>query len=615
MATDDITIVVRAQDSFSGVLGNFGNIITGIKSALDLAGDAMRAFTGFAMEGLDAIASWERLTATMETLVAKELLATGAFEDMSAALAEAGPKAEELLNWIQQLAINSPFTTEGVANAFRLSLAYGFTADEAQRLTEAMINFAAGSGASETVMSQIALALGQIQAKGKLAGQEVLQLVNAGLPVTQILADAFNVTTAEIEQMRTDGLIPADEAIRAITEYLETNFAGAAERQAQSWAGLQGTFQDIKQMGLREFFGGLFETLQPLAIELSNFLQAEGMDRFREWGTSIGEMTQRIIDMTMAVPEMIANFREFVSLNFGEAIANFQEFGDMFIQDIIPILQEHFPIIAGLFQDFADNVLPDLIGVLNALSEWFIEHEDLIVATVEGMIRIFEGLIQVINILWDVAGPIFVGLTGAILGVAEAAMTIFTVFDNLGSRIVGAFQSIPEGMFGVGVNMVASLTGGMTGGLTSVFAGIYNIVTGIIGYFKSLLGISSPSTVFMEIGRDIVQGLIMGWGTAIGSFLSVVQGFINTVLSLFEPILSIFGIDLNLGGSTGGTTGSMPGDTSHTPGGGGVLGSGVVNHFYGPVYFGTLEQLGYDCPSPHPLVAQSSQSLLMSTIG
>jgi hypothetical protein len=73
-------------------------------------------------------------------------------------------------------------------------------------------------------------------------------------------------------------------------------------------------------------------------------------------------------------------------------------------------------------------------------------------------------------------------------------------------------------------------------------------------------------------------------------------------------------LNINLGGSTGGTTGGMPGDTSHTPGGG-TLGSGVTNNFYGPVYFGTLEQLGYDCPSPHPLVAQSSQSLLTSTIG
>jgi tape measure domain-containing protein len=100
-------------------------------------------------------------------------------------------------------------------------------------------------------MSRIALALGQIEAKGKLSGQEILQLVNAGLPVVQILAEAFGKTTAEVTAMVSDGLVPANQAIEAITEYIENNFAGAAERQATTWAGLMGTFEDLKNMGLR----------------------------------------------------------------------------------------------------------------------------------------------------------------------------------------------------------------------------------------------------------------------------------------------------------------------------------------------------------------------------
>jgi len=56
---DEITIVVRAEDSFSSVLGSFGNIMTGIKSVIDLASSAFHTFTGFAMEGLNSIAFYE----------------------------------------------------------------------------------------------------------------------------------------------------------------------------------------------------------------------------------------------------------------------------------------------------------------------------------------------------------------------------------------------------------------------------------------------------------------------------------------------------------------------------------------------------------------------------
>lgn len=206
------------------------------------------------------------------------------------AMAQAGPKAKELVQWITKLAVLSPFKQEEVAGAFRMAMAYGFTSDEAKRLTTAMINFASGSGASGEVMDRIALALGQIKAKGKLAGQEVLQLVNAGLPVTDILARAFGKTTAEIEQMRSQGLIKADDAIKAIIETLEKDFAGAAEKQATSWAGLVSTLQDIKEVGLREFFTGTFKAIQPYVQKFVDaFTEGDLLDKIRAIGDALGE--------------------------------------------------------------------------------------------------------------------------------------------------------------------------------------------------------------------------------------------------------------------------------------------------------------------------------------
>lgn len=272
-------------DVFKGVLG--ASLVTG-------AVQGMKSLSG---EAVTAYAEYERLGMSLESLAAREALATGSATNMADALRQSAQPAQELIQWIQKLAIKSPFTQAGVADAFRMAMAYGFTADESQRLTQTMIDFAAGSGANEASMSRIALALGQIKSKGKLAGQEVLQLTEAGLPVTEILAKAFNVTTGELERMRSEGLIPADAAIEAIVQSLETDFAGAAERQSASFSGLISTMTDLKEVGLREFFTGTFTAIQPqLDAFVNKFQEPETIAKIRELGDAFGETVLNILD-------------------------------------------------------------------------------------------------------------------------------------------------------------------------------------------------------------------------------------------------------------------------------------------------------------------------------
>ena len=576
MAT--VSIDVIAKDSFSGILGNFGNIISGIESALNLAGRAFSAFTGFAMEGLEAIASYERLEMSLQSLVASQLLQSGAAEDMTEAMAAAAIKAEELVAWNEELAIKSPFTSEGVAQAFRMAMAYGFSADESKRLTEAMIDFAAGSGATEYAMQQIARALGQISATGKLTGGDMLQLVNAGLPVAEILADAFNVTTAEIMEMREKGLIPAKDAVEAITVYLETNFQGAAEAQANTWAGLQGTFADLKAMGLREFFGGLFETLQPLAVEIAEWLQGPGLERLSEWGAQLGEMTQGVVSLATSLPSVIERFREFFSSNFGDGLANFREFFSQFSQDIAPVVEEHFPRIASLFADLGRDVLPDVVAMFNYISEWFVANQDLIVGTVERLLIMFEQLLVILRAAWNILAPLLTGIIALGTTIGTALMSIFTQFDNVGSRIV---DGLIEGL--------------RTGALV-LAANIAVFVANLVNNFKALLGIASPSTVFFSIGKDVVQGLING----IASMFPTLTSVVNTLFNL------ITGGSGGTGGATGDATGLLGGSTGTTGGRdmgilttGGVLSGGTVTNnysFYGTVYMSGVGPEGtYDC--------------------
>lgn len=240
-------------------------------------------------EALSIYSDYERLTMSLETFAAQELIAAGGADSMSEALALSGERAQEVLGWIENLAVQSPFESKDISAAFRLAQAYGFTSDQAMRLTQATVDFAAGAGISGAMMDRITLALGQIQARGKVSAQELNQLSEAGINARSILANAFGVSTASIMEMIEKGLVPADLAVEAITRSLETDFGGAAKRQANTFSGLISSLSDLKSIGLREFFRGTFEEAQPYLQRFVEFVTNPAVkENLRAWGDNIG---------------------------------------------------------------------------------------------------------------------------------------------------------------------------------------------------------------------------------------------------------------------------------------------------------------------------------------
>lgn len=308
--------VIQDIDSSSKSMGeSFGaallknDIITTFVSGVVDMGKAI-ATTAF-----DSYTSNERLSQSFESLIAKEIKHEDSTKSMSQALAEAAPKAQALVEWNQQLAINSPFSEEGVAQAFKMAQSYGFVSEtaskadvDAKRLTQALIDFSAGSGKTEADMNGIALALGQIQARGSLAGQEVIQLAQRGINVDEILSDAFGKSKAEIVDLRENGLIPADQAILAIVQSLENDYGGAAQRSAESMAGLQNSLQDLYNVSSRLVLGPVFEAAQPYIAEFTRSLQdPETKKALEDLGKDLGYLVTQALPPTVEYIKQVAS--------------------------------------------------------------------------------------------------------------------------------------------------------------------------------------------------------------------------------------------------------------------------------------------------------------------
>jgi tape measure domain-containing protein len=284
------------EEIWTGALRQVGSL--GVQALQSAVG----AIEGFVQAGVESAGVNEQLTGSYQTMIATQLRNADSSLTQAQALSQSSGQAQELLKWTQQLAINSPFDAEGVAKSLQTAQAYGFTADEAKRLTQAGADFVAGSGRSVEAMNSIELALGQIQAKGKLSGQEVLQLVNAGLPVTQILADAFGKTTAEVQKLQEQGLIPAKDAIGAITGYMETNFAGAAQRMAGSIQGLGNSLGDLYKQSAADLLTPAIREVQPLIQQLVDTLQTpEARAEIAALGQTLGDVAETVIPAAVAI--------------------------------------------------------------------------------------------------------------------------------------------------------------------------------------------------------------------------------------------------------------------------------------------------------------------------
>jgi tape measure domain-containing protein len=493
-------------------------------------------------------------------------------------------------------------------------------------------------------MSRIALALGQIEAKGKLSGQEILQLVNAGLPVIQILAEAFGKTTAEVTAMVSDGLVPANQAIEAITEYIENNFAGAAERQATTWAGLMGTFEDLKNMGLREFFGGLFDVIQPLAVEFSTWLQGEGMEKLREWGTTLGEFTQTIVDKIPLAIESLENLKN--AFDSGGLVGAINEFFDMTNVDVLDTVK---------MQDLMSQGVPENIArqLSTTQQNIFLEGANKLVEAISNAIK---------SVDWEKVGSSLDTKIAEIINNTELKESGVAFGDKISDFLVGFFTSgnlfddtlttkalseaFTDFLSGAvdGINWGELFTGFMDG-LVDIFVGIVDFVVGtdswrqigqafrdgfkgafesdwslnfeewcqthIVDPIKKFFGIASPSTVFAQIGRDLIYGLIAGIGSVATFAMNAIKGIVATILEPFKWILDALGIDTSsLFGGSGGIGDHDPGRTTPGTPSTGASGTTVNQYFAGAtINVGSWDEIIYDCVYPNPFIGSTSGQL------
>ena len=161
-----------------------------------------------------------------------------------ATMLKSGEKATAFLQDLEDFAASTPFEFNELQDASRRMLAFGFSAESVLPMLTDIGDAVSGLGLGSAGVNRVTLALGQMQAKAKVSGQEMMQLTEAGIPAWRYLSEAMGLTTAEVMKLSERGLIPAEQAIQMILTGMREDFGGMMAKQAETAAGQLSNLKD-----------------------------------------------------------------------------------------------------------------------------------------------------------------------------------------------------------------------------------------------------------------------------------------------------------------------------------------------------------------------------------
>ncbi len=185
--------------------------------------------------------------------------------------------AQRMVRNIAAFAAKTPLELPDVSEYTKLLMNYGYASDTVLDKLRQLGDLAEGNVSK---LGSVTQAYGQMYAKGKVTGEELLQMTEAGVPLLSALAESMGKTAGEVQDMVSKGQVGIAELDAAIASLTTGTgrFAGAMEKQSTTMNGMLSTLQDnLAQMG-RDAGQGVFQETKEAIREVNELLEEARKD-------------------------------------------------------------------------------------------------------------------------------------------------------------------------------------------------------------------------------------------------------------------------------------------------------------------------------------------------
>jgi len=222
---------------------------------------------------------------------------------------EGGEKATE---WIKKFTKDTPLQIEQVTETFARLKAFGL--DPMDGTMQAIIDQSEKLGGGMQRVEGISLALGQAWAKQKLQGEEILQLVERGVPVWDLLEKATGRNAVELQKLSTAGKLGRD-VIKQLTVEIGKSAEGAAAANMGRLSGLVSNLKDQFQLFLNEVAeSGALDYAKQQLTELSQTIQTMVADgSLKVWAKDISDALISFVEGAKTAAKALYDFKDVIA--------------------------------------------------------------------------------------------------------------------------------------------------------------------------------------------------------------------------------------------------------------------------------------------------------------
>lgn len=525
----DIQFVISAIDNFSSTFDNLErqtqeafDVANSVGSALTQVGlgvaAASGAFVGF---GLNYLSQMENAEIGLKTL-------TGSAEVTKDVIAE-----------LQQFAVNTPFDFPGILQGTRRLIGMGMAADEAVSMMKATADAVAAAGGNAEALDGVILALGQIQARGKVSAEEMNQLAERGIPAWKILSETMGLPVSQLMKMSEEGKLLAEDALPALQKGFQQSFGGASADMAQTFSGR---------------LDNLIEQIQILGSAIAEPL-------FEPLSEAMAWTIEKVQEFSAWLDSLPSGMRKFISVAI--------------------LLTPVFIVLSGLFLMFI-GFLPSLMGGLAAIATAFGTTTGVMLTTVGVIFGVIAAIAAIgialylaytkvewfrnaVNTAWNyiqtAALTAFNALKSAVIAVVNFMGAQWDVHRN---KIINIWNSIST-MFMTAVNTIISIGQGLwadllaiwdahgqqiVSSMTTVWNAVKTIVTTVFNVLKTIvsagisvivnvISIAMPfiSTIWSATWF-IIKNIVMSVWEAIKNIIVGAINVINGIINFFKALLT-----------------------------------------------------------------------------
>ena len=173
--------------------------------------------------------------------------------------------AKVLFSQVRSFAAASPITFSNAAQATRTLMSFGV---EAQRIQPILRMLSDVTGGNNERFKMLTLAFAQMSAAGRLMGQDLLQMINAGFNPLQQISKMTGESLVDLKKRMEDGGISSAEVARAFEAATAEGgmFNGMTERLAETMGGkLNIALSDLEKAG-----AAAGQAIAPLVIAMTD---------------------------------------------------------------------------------------------------------------------------------------------------------------------------------------------------------------------------------------------------------------------------------------------------------------------------------------------------------